>query len=196
MALITHFNTRLADTPVDELFLTRWSPRSFDSTYVMTQDELNTLLESARWSWSSNNLQPWRYVYGLKGSPSFKQILSCLTGGNQSWAERASCLMLILAKTTKQDGMVNTSALFDTGAATMSMSLQAKLLGLVDHHMGGMDRILAKASFCIPDDYSIHCISAIGKLGNPNQLNEHDQQRELPNTRLPIKDLAKTMFDF
>jgi nitroreductase len=196
MTLTKNFENREAECGVDEQFISRWSPRAFDPNYILSQETLDTLLEAARWSWSSSNLQPWRYIHGLKGSKTFEQILSCLTGGNESWAKRASCLMLVIAKTTKEDGTINGSALFDTGAATMSISLQANLLGLVDHHMGGMDRAKAKELFGVTDEYVIHCTVAIGKLGSKQLLFDHDQSREFPNTRKSIKDLAKTTFDF
>lgn len=196
MTLVTNFLTRKATTQVDELFISRWSPKAYDPNYTISQFTLDTLFEAARWSWSSSNLQPWRYIYGVRGTESFDKILSCLTGGNETWALRASCLVLVLANTVKPDGKPNTSALFDTGASVMNISIQARLLGIVDRHMGGMDRTKAKEMFGITDEYAIHCTIALGKQGDTDLLSEYNQSRETLTDRKPTEDLAKTVFDF
>ena len=43
--------------PVDELFLDRWSPRAMSGERV-SEEELMTLFEAARWAPSSYNNQP------------------------------------------------------------------------------------------------------------------------------------------
>lgn len=45
--------------PIDPQFLERWSPRAFADTLV-TEDQVLSILEAARWSPSASNLQPWR----------------------------------------------------------------------------------------------------------------------------------------
>ena len=53
------------DAPVDhavhELIKKRWSPRAFSSKSVSEQDLLS-LFEAARWAPSSYNEQPWRFI--------------------------------------------------------------------------------------------------------------------------------------
>ncbi|OYV24432.1 MAG: hypothetical protein B7W99_02350, partial [Rhodospirillales bacterium 20-58-10] len=53
---------RVADHPIAQVFLDRWSPRSFTGE-AMPQDVLFTILEAARWAPSSYNSQPWRFLY-------------------------------------------------------------------------------------------------------------------------------------
>ncbi|MEY4016389.1 MAG: hypothetical protein RLZZ189_186, partial [Pseudomonadota bacterium] len=57
-------NKRKADYPIHSVFTDRWSPRSF-SNEAITEDELLTLLEAARWAPSAFNAQPWRFAYAL-----------------------------------------------------------------------------------------------------------------------------------
>ena len=48
---------RKSDYPTHEMFLNRWSPRAFMGQPI-TQEELLTMLEAARWAASSYNSQP------------------------------------------------------------------------------------------------------------------------------------------
>ncbi len=54
-------NERLADHPIDPLFLARWSPRAYDAR-PMPEADLLRILEAARWAPSAYNYQPWRFV--------------------------------------------------------------------------------------------------------------------------------------
>lgn len=54
---------------VDSLFIERWSPRAM-SGQPITQEELMTLFEAARWAPSSYNEQPWRFIYAQRNTPS------------------------------------------------------------------------------------------------------------------------------
>jgi nitroreductase len=53
---------RIPDAPVDPQFLDRCSLRSFTDEPV-TDEELRSLFEAARWAPSSGNEQPWVYLY-------------------------------------------------------------------------------------------------------------------------------------
>jgi nitroreductase len=49
------------DHPIHDLMAQRWSPYVFDERSVKV-DDLQSLLEAARWAASSYNEQPWRYI--------------------------------------------------------------------------------------------------------------------------------------
>jgi len=51
---------RKADYPMADVILNRWSPRAYSDRPV-TDEELFTVLEAARWAPSSSNEQPWRF---------------------------------------------------------------------------------------------------------------------------------------
>ena len=52
---------RKAEHEIADLFLNRWSPRSYADKPV-ADDVLNRLFEAARWAPSSGNNQPWRFI--------------------------------------------------------------------------------------------------------------------------------------
>ena len=61
----------------------------------MSQDELRSLFEAARWAPSSYNEQPWRYVVATRDDRAqFERLLSCLVEGNQGWAKHVPVLAL------------------------------------------------------------------------------------------------------
>jgi hypothetical protein len=70
------------------------------------------------------------------------------------------------------------------------MALQASLSGWHTHGMAGFDHDLTRKELSIPDEYAIHAIVAIGKLGDKSSLPEHLQGRETPSPRRPVAELA------
>ena len=70
------------DADLHELIANRWSPRSFDSSHIISDNELETILEAARWSPSSMNAQPWRFLLGKRRDKNFQGLVSCLEGNN------------------------------------------------------------------------------------------------------------------
>src|SRR5687768_11049620 len=70
-------NQRKADYPVDPQFLARWSPRSFRPEPI-SNDELMTLFEAARWAPSSYNSQPWNFIYATRESSDWEPFLELL----------------------------------------------------------------------------------------------------------------------
>jgi len=71
---------RHADHPIAPQFLGRWSPRALRPE--VTEAELLSCLEAARWAPSTSNTQPWRYVVALAGEPSFATMLAGLVPFN------------------------------------------------------------------------------------------------------------------
>ena len=63
------------DYPIHELLATRWSPYAFQDRPV-SEDDLRSLFEAARWAASSFNEQPWTYIVATKEQPEeFQQVL-------------------------------------------------------------------------------------------------------------------------
>ncbi|NEQ26024.1 MAG: nitroreductase, partial [Microcoleus sp. SIO2G3] len=142
------------DYPIEELLRQRWSPLAFSDRSV-EPEKLGSLLEAARWSASSFNEQPWRYMIATKdNSEEFDRLLSCLAEGNQEWAKNASVLMLSVAKRTFTfNGVENRHAFHDVGAAGANLSAEATAQGLFVHQMAGFDVAKAKETYGIPEDY-------------------------------------------
>ena len=70
------------------------------SDRAIPKEDLCSLFEAARWTMSSYNAQPWRYILGIRGhSDALRdQIFSVLLEGNQIWAKQAPVLVLGLAE--------------------------------------------------------------------------------------------------
>jgi nitroreductase len=192
MSLDQH-NGRQPDHPVAPEFLTRWSPRSFTDREV-TEAEVMSLLEAARWAPSASNLQPWRLVWARRGEDAFAAIHETLASGNQVWAGRAGALFAVASKDTmtNREGaeVANRTAGFDTGAAWLSLALQAQTLGLCAHAMGGFDKDKLAAAVGLPDGHSLHCVVAVGEQGPADALSEDLKAREKPSGRKPAAEIA------
>lgn len=191
---MTAANARVADHPIDPLFLNRWSPRAF-SGEAMPQAELLTLLEAARWAPSSSNIQPWRFVYARRDTPHWERLFGLLNPFNQAWAQSASALVIVISKTSSTapgstEARPNRTHGFDAGAAWASLALQATLSGWQAHGMAGIHYDQAPDALGLPEGYEVHAAVAIGRPGDPATLPEALRARETPSTREPLGKLA------
>ena len=75
---------RKARHAIDPLFLNRWSPRAMSGEKISEQD-LMILFEAARWAPSSNNNQPWRFLYARRNTDNWDLFFTLLGEGNQVW---------------------------------------------------------------------------------------------------------------
>ena len=177
-------NNRNPENEVSPLFLNRWSPRSYTDQKVSDAD-LNQILEAARWAPSSNNMQPWRfYIANTEAKLDvFKQFIVPF---NRSWTDNIPQLILLASSKLAPNGEPNGAHAFDTGAAWSHIALQATLLGLITHALGGYDRAKARELLNVPDDIELHAVIAIGYQGEKEALSEALQEREKPNSRNPL----------
>jgi len=159
-----------ADTQYDILNLLkqRWSPRTFSKEPILSSD-IHVLLEAGRWAPSSNNLQPWVVIWGIKGSETYDRLYKCLDEFNQSWADNAPLLMITAYNTKKPDGKESFHALHDVGLFAMSMTIQAQSMGIAVHQMAGVKHQDAKQEFKFPEDYHVATAIAIGYY--PEEIN-------------------------
>jgi nitroreductase len=151
---------------------------------------LLTLLEAARWAPSSGNGQPWRFVWAVRGTPAFDALLATLVPGNLEWAHAAGALLLVSAKTERDDGKPARTAAFDAGAAWMALALQGTLSGLVVHGMAGFDAARAREAAALPAGVEPQAMVAVGHPGRLEDLPESYRAREAPNDRLPLEAWA------
>ena len=88
------------------------------------------------------------------------------------------------------NGKPNRYGPHDTGAASMSMALQAPALGLAVHQMGGFDAAKAREAFAIPEEYTPMAMIAVGYQASPDVLDDETKQKELkPRSRKPLAEL-------
>lgn len=180
---------RRTEAQIDRQFIERWSRRAFTSE-PLTREELASVFEAARWAPSAANAQPWLFIYA-DTEPELARFRPLLRSSNRRWAERAPVLAFIFAKRHHGDGSVNRTAQFDTGAAWMSLALQARTLGLVVRAMGGIYPELVYGELGVPEsEYEVMCGLAIGHEGEPESLPPELQPKERPNTRRPLSEVA------
>jgi len=164
--------------PVNEIIATRRSPRSFDEGAVISNEDLVGILEAARWAPSASNGQPWRFFVGKRGDELFNQIMSSLVPFNQSWAARASALLLVAAKTVKSDGTIHADYQFDCGLAVGQLVIETHHRGLIAHQMTGFDKAIAQEQLSLAAELVPVVVIAIGKQDAPEKLSGQLLERE------------------
>ena len=182
-------NSRTTQYPIDDTFLKRYSPRAMSGEKISEQ-ELMTLFEAARWAPSSYNDQPWRFIYALRDTPEFEKLFSFLIEFNQAWCKNASALIVTISTKNTSKGTPSATHSFDSGAAWENFALQATSMNLVAHGMEGFDYALAKEKLGVPDNYSVEMMIAVGRHGKIEDLPEALRPREVPSDRKPLKEIV------
>ncbi len=177
---------------VIDVIARRWSGRAFDPQRGIDHQTLMALLEAARWAPSCFGDQPWRYlIWDRSANPDdWRRAFNCLSEGNQAWARHAPVLMLATADSVfTASGKANRWGQYDTGAASMSLILQATALGLMVHQMGGFDADKVRAEFQIPERFACMAMIALGYQLPENQIPEELKEREYaPRVRRPLEE--------
>ncbi|MBT6043528.1 MAG: nitroreductase family protein [Gammaproteobacteria bacterium] len=178
--------------PVHELISSRWSGVSYDPAKMVDDADLRAMAEAARWAPSCFGDQPWRVIFCSKSSDSeaWQQAYSCLAEGNQPWCQHAPVLAIICADTLfSQTDEENAWGAYDTGAAAISICLQASSLGLMTHQMAGFSPDLARETFTIPARYQPMAMMTIGYQCAEADIPEALRGRELaPRKRNPLAE--------
>jgi nitroreductase len=174
---------RLADAPIDELFITRWSRRAI-SPRPLPFDVIRSLFEAARFAPSASNTQPWLFIYAAD-RPTRRRAHLLLKDQNRRWAERAPLLVFVFARRADPEtGQPLRTGAFDTGAAWLSLALQAHRLGLVARAMGGIFHEKTYQAFGVPQDQFESMVAvAIGYPGAVEDLPEDLATKERPSPR-------------
>jgi nitroreductase len=155
----------------------------------VSQDELLTLFEAARWAPSAGNLQPWRMLYAHRDTPEWPLFFDLLNPGNQPWCLNGAVLVLFISKTLNEKaGRPIRTHSYDTGAAWQNFALQGVRSGLVVHGMHGFNYERAREVLAIPDDFALEAMAAVGRPGRKDDLPEGLQGREVPSSRRPLSE--------
>lgn len=186
---------RTTEHPAERIFVDRWSPRGF-SQDQLSETELRTCFEAAKWAPSAYNSQPWRFLYALRGQPEFDAFLVPLIEFNQSWAKHAAALIYLLSRKNftppgKMEAQFSRTHSFDAGAAWANFANQAAVTGLAAHGMSGFDVDKARTSLGVPEGFNIEIAIAVGRKGDGAHLSPALLQREQPSTRTPVNDFVE-----
>ncbi len=180
---------RKPENNIYEIFLNRWSPRAMSGEEI-EEKILFQLFEAAKWAPSSNNNQPWRFIYARRNTKYWETFFNLLAEGNQGWAKNAATLIVVISKTTFDNDKHARTHSFDAGAAWENFALQGSLMGLVVHGMQGFDYDKAKEVLRIPDGYQVEAMIAVGKHGKKEDLPDYQQEREFPSARKSIAEIV------
>ncbi|WP_116364045.1 nitroreductase family protein [Parahaliea mediterranea] len=180
---------------IHPLFRQRRSPYQFDPARNVSGTDVDALFEAARWTMSSYNAQPWRYIVGVKAeNPALWQaIFEVLVEGNQPWAQHAPVLALGVMETAfEHNGEPNKAAAHDLGAASAFLTLEATARGLVVHQMIGIEPEKAHADFQLGDSQQALTALAIGYAGdNPSLPAAYIERDEAPRQRKPLAEIVR-----
>jgi len=185
-------STPITDHPILELLAQRCSPYAFADRDVSDAD-LRSLFEAARWAPSSYNEQPWSYIVAVRSQPApFERLLSCLVEANQVWARNVPMLALgVVRESFARNDRPNATALHDLGLASMSLVIEAAARNLYVHQMAGILPDRARELYAIPTHSRALTGIAIGYRGDPSELGDALRARELaPRTRKPLREFV------
>lgn len=186
----------ITSEPIHEIIKKRWSPRAFDIKRPVPREMIASICEAARWAPSCFNDQPYRYlVWDIHhNKPAFLRAFNCLGEWNQKWVETVPVLFVALADSIfRKTGKPNRWTQYDTGAASMSICLQATALGLMAHQMGGFDGDKLKAEFNVPDKFTPMAMIAVGYQAEIDVLNkDYHEDEKKSRERVP---LGRNFFD-
>jgi nitroreductase len=178
---IIQARTPKTNLPVISNIKKRFSPRVFSGEEI-NQADVKTMFEAARLAPSGRNIQPWFFYYAKKNTSEYEKLLGCIPERNQ-WVNSAPIIVIACYIPNEKLDVANKWALYDLGAAVMSLVLQATELGYCCRQIGSFDSDKTKIDLAIPNPLLPYTIVAIGKIGS-----EKDYQNASPE--VVAKDLA------
>jgi len=183
----------ITDIPIHELLAARWSPRAFDAAKPVSREQVLALVEAARWAPSCFGDEPWRVIVWdrARDAASWQKAFECLAKSNQAWVKNTPLLIAVGADPQfRHNGKDNRWAQYDSGAAAMSLCLQAVALGLAAHQMGGFDAQKLREAFGIPAHITLMSMIAVGHQAVPDVLTGEVREREIaPRKRRPLGEV-------
>jgi nitroreductase len=176
-----------------EIIQERWSPYSFSSNPV-EEYKLKAMMEAAGYAPSSNNEQPWMFVYTTQQTRDvFDDYLGFLVDSNKVWVKYAYAIIISLARTKSSfNGQPNRYAFHDTGMAVANLLLQALAMDVYVHQMGGFSVGKVKEYFKLNDDIEPVAMMAVGYMGDGVSLTPELLKRD--EKRRPRKSVHEFAF--
>ncbi len=161
----------------------------FDPDAVLDSEQLLAVLEAARWAATWGHRQPVRFIVGLRGDDTFRDITELLKRGNR-YSHAAGALIMVCIDEGDDERTARYAAV-DAGAAIAQLTIEAVSRGLVAHPMAGFNADGACEVFAIPAGVRPVAVVAVGSLGDyenaPPEILERDAQGR---QRLPLEDVA------
>jgi nitroreductase len=147
------------------LLASRFSPACFDAGHEISADEVDALLEAARWAPSAGNSQPWAFIVGIRGDDAHARLVQHLAPSSKRWAPSASALVANLSHRFVEgtDWEYSDFSLYDLGQAVAHMTIEAQALGLAARQFRAFDQAGLTAEFAVPDHWEVTTMAAYGR---------------------------------
>ena len=173
----------------------RWSVSVYDPAHELAAAEIRLLLEAARWAPSAGNSQPWSFLVLPRGSAGHETFVGHLSRGNSRWVPRASAVFVAIAQIRTGPGGEGPTwsdyAEYDLGQASAHLTVQAASMGLSSHQFAGFDHEGVAEAFGVPEWWKIMTGIAVGRHGDPAQVDPLDAAREeRERFRRPLEEIA------
>src|ERR1035438_2824096 len=102
----------------------------------------------------------WVSATPIRSTRSLRHLWALTSHGRLN---KAPVLILGVTRTRfARNGNPNNYALYDLGAATAFLILQATAMGLVTHQMAGFDQDATRKGLGIPEEYALGSVMALG----------------------------------
>lgn len=148
---------------------TRRSHRQYTDE-VVTQEQLDTVMEAARWAPSWANSQSWYFVVVIDKSLKSK-ISQTMTGNRAAQAVQQAPVLIVACAEPGQsgcfDGVPVTDKewswyMYDVGLAMQNISLAAHALGMGTVHLGRFDAAAVGAIIKLPPQMTVVAMTPLG----------------------------------
>jgi len=157
----------------------------------ISESDLMSLFEAARWAPSSYNNQPWRFLYAKRETPHWPQFFELLGDFNKSWCNKAAVLGVLISENIfERNKKPSITHGLDAGAALQNLSLEGCSRNLVVHGMEGFDYQKAKKDLKVPDHFNVLAMFAVGKRAPKESLSPELQEKEVPGIRKKVSEIA------
>ncbi|MBS3815146.1 MAG: nitroreductase family protein [Hadesarchaea archaeon] len=162
---------------VSEIIKERRSVRKF-KTEPVDKDDLEEILEAARWAPSAGNAQPVEFVL-IEDEDKKKELVKASLG--QSFIQQAPVVIVVCANVprTREKYGERGSEMYvyhDSAAAAQNIHLMAKSLGYATCWIGAFDDSAVKEVINAPEEIDPHVIIPVGK---PKENPEPPERRSL-----------------
>jgi len=147
------------------LLRARFSPLAFDPAAVICAEDVDRLLEAARWAPSAGNSQPWGFVTAVRGGAEHAMVTRRLAPSSSRWALTASLLIVNLAHRTIESSDIEYSEFsdYDLGQAVAHLTLQAQALGWACRQFRAFDLEGLSEDLAVPPGWQIRSMTAVGR---------------------------------
>ena len=147
----------------------------------ISEEQLTTLLEIARWTGSSRNTQPWRFVV-IRDKAMLKQLSELRE--NITWVADATLAIALVSP-----GQNPPHEAYDEGRVTERLMIAAQMLdlGAGTAWFGEPEReAKAKALLHVPEEMTVRSVVAIG----PYETSKDPRPSGPKPGRLPLEELV------